>query len=58
MRAGITFDKANIAIRNFPETVEALKKRWKIKDGGDKYVFFTTSGSDEKMMLLCEKITT
>lgn len=58
MRAGITFDKANIAIRNFPETVEALKKRWKIKDGGDKYVFFTTSGSDEKMMLLCEKTTT
>ena len=58
MRDGITFDKANIAIRNFPENVEALKKRWKFKDGGDHYVFFTTVGSNEKMMLLCEKITT
>ena len=58
MRNGITFDKANIAIRNFPESVKVLKKRWKIKDGGDHYVFFTTVGSNEKMMLLCEKITT
>ncbi|NNF32431.1 MAG: methyltransferase [Flavobacteriaceae bacterium] len=58
MRAGITFDKANIAIRNFPESVEALRKRWKIKDGGENFVFFTTAGSNEKMMLLCKKITT
>jgi hypothetical protein len=57
MRAGITFDKANITVRNFPESVETLKKRWKIKDGGENYVFFTTNGSNEKMMLLCEKIT-
>lgn len=57
MRTGINFDKANVAIRNFPEPVSALRKRWKIKDGGNLYIFFTTAGANEKMMLLCEKIT-
>lgn len=56
MRAGITFDKANVAIRNFPESVSEIKKRWKIKDGGERYVFFTTGQNDKKMMLICEKI--
>ena len=56
MRAGINFDKANVAIRNFPESVKALRKRWKIKDGGDIYLFFTTLSNDKKMMLLCAKI--
>jgi len=56
MRAGITFDKANVAVRNFPESVSELKKRWKIKDGGEQYVFFTTGNDDKKMMLICEKI--
>ncbi|QNJ98819.1 class I SAM-dependent methyltransferase [Constantimarinum furrinae] len=56
MRAGITFDKANVATRNFPETVSGLKKRWKITDGGDLYVFFTTGSKNQKMMLLCSKI--
>ena len=56
MRAGITFDKANVAVRNFPESVSELKKRWKIKDGGERYVFFTTVQNDKKMMLICEKI--
>jgi hypothetical protein len=58
MRDGITFDKANIATRNFPASVSALRKKWKLKDGGDRYIFFTTSGVNEKMVLLCEKIKT
>ena len=57
MRAGIDFEKANVTTRNFPESVESLRKRWKIKDGGSLYAFFTTVGKDEKMMLLCEKFT-
>lgn len=57
MHIGITFDQANIATRNFPESVSQLRKKWKIKDGGDRYIFFTTSGTNEKLVLICEKIT-
>lgn len=48
--------RANITIRNFPETVAALKQRWKIKDGGDKYLFFTTNKDKKKVILECVKI--
>ena len=47
--------KANITVRNFPETVFALRKQLKIKDGGDKYLFFTTLQSEEKVVLVCQK---
>lgn len=48
--------KANITIRNFPEPVSAIKKRWKIEDGGDKYLFFTTDKDKKKVILECVKI--
>lgn len=38
--AGI--DKANISVRNFPLSAEALRQRLKLKDGGDTYLFATT----------------
>ena len=56
MRSGITFEKANIATRNFPESVADLRRKWKITEGGDSYIFFVISGNDEKMVLICEKI--
>ena len=56
MRNGITFDKANIATRNFPESVDSLRKKWKIKDGGNKYLFFTTIENHQKTVLICSKI--
>ena len=56
MRTGITFDKANISIRNFPESVEKIRKKWKLKDGGDRYLFFTTLENDQKTMLICSKL--
>ncbi|NJY64226.1 class I SAM-dependent methyltransferase, partial [Salinimicrobium sp. CDJ15-81-2] len=34
-------EKANISVRNFPETVANLRKQLKIKEGGDQYLFFT-----------------
>lgn len=48
--------KANITVRNFPETVENLRKKWKIKDGGNLYSFFTTDLNNNKIVLLCTKI--
>lgn len=48
--------KMNITVRNFPLAVEELRKKWKIKDGGNTYAFFTTNLENEKIMLLCSKI--
>lgn len=48
--------KANITTRNFSETVENIRKKWKIKDGGNTYCFFTTDKNDTKIVLLCTKL--
>lgn len=48
--------KANITTRNFPETVEHIRKKWKIKEGGDLYCFFATDLNNQKIVLLCKKI--
>ncbi|MBD0832179.1 THUMP-like domain-containing protein [Aestuariibaculum sediminum] len=53
-KLGIT--KANITTRNFPESVEQLRKKFKIKDGGNTYLFFTTDYQENKIVVLCEKI--
>ncbi|MDM1045769.1 class I SAM-dependent methyltransferase [Myroides sp. 1354] len=48
--------KANITVRNFPIKVDELRKKWKIKDGGDSYIFFTTTLSNQKVFLICEPV--
>lgn len=48
--------KANVTTRNFPETVDSLKKRWKISDGGDTHLFFTTDNENNKLVVFCRKI--
>lgn len=48
--------KANVSVRNFPESVSIIKKKWNIRDGGDKYLFFTTLQNKSKVILDCEKI--
>ncbi len=49
-------NKMNVTVRNFPLQVEELRKKWKIKDGGDTYAFFTTNMKNEKIVVLCGKI--
>lgn len=48
--------KMNITVRNFPISVEELRKKWKLKDGGDVYAFFTTNKKEEKVVLMCSKV--
>jgi 16S rRNA G966 N2-methylase RsmD len=48
--------KANITTRNFTDSVEAIRKKWKIKDGGNLYCFFTTDENNTKIVLICNKI--
>ncbi|MFK2820388.1 class I SAM-dependent methyltransferase [Flavobacteriaceae sp. LMIT009] len=45
----------NVSTRNFPESVIQLKKKFKFKDGGDDYVFFTTNHNNEKVVIFCKK---
>lgn len=56
MKSVLENQKANITTRNFPETVENLRKKWKIKEGGNLYCFFTTNLNNDKIVLLCTKI--
>lgn len=44
----------NITFRNFPDTVESIRKKWKIREGGKNYLFFTTT-SLGKQIIFCEK---
>ncbi|MDH5475718.1 MAG: SAM-dependent methyltransferase, partial [Cyclobacteriaceae bacterium] len=48
--------KANITCRNFPESVQQIRKKTKIKEGGDVYVFATTTIDNKKTILLTEKV--
>ena len=48
--------KANIAVRNFPERVETLRKRLKMADGGDIYLFATTLADEKRVIVRCEKV--
>lgn len=51
--SGIT--KANIATRNFPLSVAELRKRLKLKDGGETYIFATTQSDDSHVLVITEK---
>ncbi|MCC1484199.1 class I SAM-dependent methyltransferase [Winogradskyella immobilis] len=48
--------KANITIRNFPLSVNDIRKKLKIKDGGDIYLFFTTNNENKRVILKCSKL--
>ncbi len=56
MKNELANQQANITTRNFPETVENIRKKWKIKNGGNLYCFFTTDVKDNKIVLICTKI--
>ncbi|MBQ9677423.1 MAG: RsmD family RNA methyltransferase [Prevotella sp.] len=52
--AGI--DRANVAVRNFPLTAEQLRKKLKIKDGGDVFIFGATLQEGSHQLFICRKI--
>jgi hypothetical protein len=47
--------KANISKRNFPLEVGELRKMFKLSEGGEDYLFFTTNEQKEKLMFHCKK---
>ena len=50
------WSKANIAVKNFPESVEVIRKKHKIKDGGDCYLFFTTDLNNQLIVIQGKRI--
>jgi len=49
------YPQANIAVRNFPLTVEEFRKRTRIRDGGDVYLFLTTLADGNRVVIEGEK---
>ena len=52
-----TMAKANISVRNFPLTAKQLRLRLKMGDGGDNYLFATTTDDGRHVIMKCSKIT-
>ena len=52
----MAISKANITTRNFPETVEQIRKKFKIKDGGDIYMFFTTDMDNSRIVIITKQL--
>ena len=48
-------EKANISVRNFPLTVAALRKKLKLKEGGDTFLFATTLSDGSHRLFICKK---
>lgn len=48
-------DKANLAVRNFPLSVDMLRKTLKIKEGGETYLFATTLRNEERVIVRTKK---
>ncbi len=52
----VNIEKANITTRNFPDSVEQVRKKLSLKDGGKDYLFCTTTSSDRKVVIVCSKV--
>ena len=55
LKAMAALRQANITIRNFPASVNDLRKKFHLTDGGDTYLFATTLSSGEKALIQCRK---
>lgn len=54
--SGFPLERANLAVRNFPLSAEQLRKKLKLKDGGDAYIFATTTPEGAHRLFICRKI--
>ena len=51
---GIT--RANIAVRNFPMSAQQQRSRIRLQDGGDCYIFGTTTATGDRLLYICNKL--
>ena len=48
--------QVNIAVRNFPMSVADLRKRLKLSEGGNDYIFATTLKKKKKVLIICQHL--
>ena len=48
--------QANIAVRNFPMSVADLRRRLKLSEGGNDYIFATTLAEGKKVLIICQHL--
>lgn len=49
-------DKAHLSIRNFPDSVDSLRKKIKVKEGGDMYLFATTLENEKRVIIKARRV--
>jgi len=52
----LPLEKANITTRNFPHSVATIRKKFKIKEGGNSFLFFFKNNDDLYEVALCSKV--
>ena len=52
----LPFKKANVSVRNFPESVARIRKRNRIQDGGDTFLFFVRTFDEALRVLVCHRL--
>ncbi len=57
LKKHLKLKKANITTRNFPKSVSELRRELKIEDGGNQFIFFTTDLNNDKIVVVCRKVT-
>ncbi|MEA3504482.1 MAG: class I SAM-dependent methyltransferase [Bacteroidota bacterium] len=55
LKKSLSEKRANISCRNFPLTVEQVKKKTKLRDGGDTYLFFTRTTNNKPIIIITKK---
>ncbi|MCE7039863.1 THUMP-like domain-containing protein [Dyadobacter sp. CY312] len=48
-------NKANLTLRNFPAKIQDLRKKWRLNEGGEFYLFATTLFDDKKIVVVTRK---
>ena len=54
-RKELDINNANITTRNFPESVDFIRKKLRLKDGGRTFLFFTKDLNNDLIVVKCVK---
>jgi len=57
VREALPSGKANIAVRNFPDPPERVRRQLGLMDGGNWYLFGTTDLEGRKVLVLCTRVS-
>ncbi|MCL1943718.1 MAG: class I SAM-dependent methyltransferase [Candidatus Azobacteroides sp.] len=55
-RHHLPLKQADITVRNYPLSVSQIRNKYKIKEGGNIYLFAVTTADDKKAMIKCGKV--